>query len=531
MKILFALLLTVVCLPFYSVAQQAGGLDSTFNGDGVVSIKINNLNSAFFRVRLQPDNKSVAFGYLKQSQVDYKAIVVRFAEDGSLDPVFGTDGVVIIDDMDAAGYDGHVLPDGKILITALDFDDHAIKLIRLLPGGAPDPNFGVNGVAAVDLGLYVVIIDKSILLLPDGKIMVLGTHYDFGAPVVEKNFVAKINPDGTLDSNYGTGGVVIIAQQPNTQDIDIRGGGLQPDGKLVLVGGIGNTVPELQWYLTRLNKDGTIDSTFGVDGAVIKNLGSEYAEGAFDVLVLSDGKIVAGGYAQKPPGFHFTILRLHPDGTADNSFGLGGKAQLSMDCCYSSIFGLVQQPDGKLLACGYGTDNLDYLKFAVARFKQNGIVDQTFGDGGKVIVPLEPSSVSHRAVTMALQPDGKILAAGYGDISDGIFTGVLVRLNPETIVSTNLPEAGTIAHLEAFPNPVTDHSFQLTYQLLETTPLTLSLYDFTGQKIATLIDNEWRPAGENKESLQLPRTVFAGQYLLRLETASGSKTLKITTFE
>lgn len=113
MKTLFTLLLAALCLPSYSAAQQAGALDSTFNQDGIVSIKINNLNSAFFRVRLQPDNKRVAFGYLKQNDFDYKAIAVRFAGGGSLDPTFGTDGVVIIEDIDAAGRQNPV--DGNAL--------------------------------------------------------------------------------------------------------------------------------------------------------------------------------------------------------------------------------------------------------------------------------------------------------------------------------------------------------------------------------------------------------------------------------
>lgn len=531
MKNLFALLFAVGYLSFSSTAQTAGSLDSTFSDDGIVSTKINNLNSAFFRVRVQPDNKILAFGLLKQSQVHNNVVVARYAEDGSPDPTFGTGGATIISNINAAAYDGHVLPDGKILITALDFGADVIKLIRLLADGTPDPDFGTNGSVAVNLGLIITFIDRSIMIQPEGKIMVIGTHLDLNSSVPDNNFVVRINSDGTLDTSYGTGGVVIVNQPSNTQDIDIRGGSLQPDGKLVLVGSTGNSISELKWYLTRLKKDGGIDSTFGVSGAVIKDLGSEFAESAFDALVLSDGKIVAGGYAQKPPGFHFTILRLHPDGATDNAFGLGGKAQLSMDCCYSSIFGLVQQPDGKLLACGYGTDDLNYLKFAIARFKPNGIVDQAFGDGGKVIVAMTPSSVGHRAMTMALQSDGKILTAGYGDISDGIFTGVLVRLNPATAVGTDLPEPGTITRVQTHPNPVTGYSFQLTYHLMEATPLTLSLHDFSGRKIATLINNEMRPAGENEEALQLPPTVSSGQYFLRLETASGSKTLKISTFE
>lgn len=531
MKTFFTLLFAAGCLTFTLTAQTAGTLDPTFNGDGMLATKINNLNTAFFRVRVQPDNKSLAFGYLEQSQFYHRALVARYMEDGSPDPTFGTAGVIIFDNMNAAGFDGHILSDGKILVTVLDLENHAIKLVRLHTDGALDTDFGINGVATLEFGLYITTIDKSILMLPDNKILVLGAHIDFGSSVLSKHFVARINADGTPDLSYGTGGLVIVSEQPNTPDIDIKGGGLQPDGKLILAGSIGNTAAELKWYLMRLTKDGAIDSTFGVNGVAVKDLGSEFAEAAFDVLVLSNGKIIAGGYAQKPPGFHFTMLRLHPDGATDNTFGLGGKAQLSMDCCYSSIFGLEQQPDGKILACGYGTDDLAHLKFAIGRFKESGIVDQTFGDGGKVIVALEPSSVSHRALTMALQPDGKILTAGYGNVSDGIFTGVLVRLNPATVVSTDSPGPAAITQLEIYPNPVGDDAFQLRYHLPETTPLTLSLYDIMGQKIATLLDNEMRPAGKNEEWLQLPRPVAQSHYFLRLETAYGNKTLKIITIK
>lgn len=529
MKNLLLLFLLLWFFPGESAAQPAGVLDSTFNQTGIVNLQITFNQTCFLRVRVQPgDDKSVAFGYYRESPVKWRVLVARFLSDGQPDPSFGTNGFAVPKSFNGVGYDGCLLPDGKIMSVARDLENGTLALIRLLPDGKPDQSFGPDGMVEVNLGVYLDVV-TNILVKPDGKILVQATLVDFTSSNWYKDFVAQFHPDGTPDKQYGIDGISLVA---DPDSIVVNGWALQPDGKLIIVGSIGNKVPELQWYISRLDESGMPDASFGDNGVVIKNIGPAFAEGAFDVLPLPDGKILIGGYGEKSGGFHFTLIRLLPDGTTDNTFGLGGKAQASMDCCYSSIFGLLRQSDGKILACGYAASDLDSLQIAMARFKPNGILDQSFADGGRFILKLPGPIASQRAVTMGMQSDGKVMVAGYTDNVDVIHSAVLFRLYPGVIVGTNAPEQRLFAQLAAFPNPLRgDASIQVRYELPAGMPVSFAMYDLAGRPVATLQDRAWRWEGPHTESLNVPARLPAGQYLLRLETAAGNETLRLIKFD
>jgi uncharacterized delta-60 repeat protein len=145
----------------------------------------------------------------------------------------------------------------------------------------------------------------------------------------------------------------------------------------------------------------------------------------------------SGGTTMPPPQ--------GPPGTLDTSFGNGGIAITSFSA-YAAAGAMVVQPDGKIIAAGLSSDNADgsgMTSFSLARYNVNGMLDSSFGNGGKVVTSLGPGHAY--AASVALQSDGKIVAAGSYDT--GVPNGVacaLVRYNADGTVDTGFGVGGSV---------------------------------------------------------------------------------------
>ena len=248
---------------------------------------------------------------------------------------------------------------------------------------------------------------KSVVLQPDGKIVVAGSsNYNFA--------LASYLADGTLDSSFGTGGQVISDFGWTEMISSVT---LQKDGKIIAAGTRG-----YDFILARYLPNGVLDNNFGFSGMVILDLGS--ADFGQSVVIQPDGKILVGGSSNA----NFALVRFQSDGTLDTSFGLGGQTIIdfgSSDYARS----VVLQPDGKIVVAG--SSNFD---FALARHLPNGMLDSSFGYGGKIIMDLGSYDYAGSAT---LQPDGKILVAGYSN-----FNFAVARFLPNGMLDTNFGSAG-----------------------------------------------------------------------------------------
>src|SRR6266511_1932370 len=126
--------------------------------------------------------------------------------------------------------------------------------------------------------------------------------------------------------------------------------------------------------------------------------------GAQALVLQPDGKLVAAGKG----GDHFALVRYNPDGSLDTSFGSGGVVTTAIGAYGDGAFALALQPNGKLVAAGYASPTKFPDYFAVVRYNPDGSVDRTFGADGTVTTP------SGVAEALALQPDGKLVAVGEG---------------------------------------------------------------------------------------------------------------------
>ena len=220
---------------------------------------------------------------------------------------------------------------------------------------------------------------------------------------IRDNDVAPPEPEcvGALDTTFGTEGkatTTAFGGSPSAM-------ALQPDGKIVMVGGAGR----FDFLAARFNADGTLDDGFDSDGKVTTDiLGGFSPEEALGVAVQPDGKIVVAGAGLLSPGT-VLLVRYNPDGSLDQSFGTGGKVISDFGGRASDVTVL---PDGKIVVAGtvfldVGSDSADFL---VARYLADGTPDASFGIGGQLATDF--GNVSNEAQNIVVQPDGKLVVSG-----------------------------------------------------------------------------------------------------------------------
>src|SRR5262245_41732594 len=170
---------------------------------------------------------------------------------------------------------------------------------------------------------------------------------------------------------------------------------------------------------------GALDSSFGQGGKVTTSLGSGYNV-AKALVQQPDGRIVAAGSGSNGSNNDFALARYAPAGALDSSFNGTGKVTTPIGPGGDGAYDLALQPDGKLVAAGtsYNGANDD---FSLARYNPNGSLDSTFNGTGKVTTPI--GAGYEDAYALALQPDGKLVAAGY--TFNGLnYDFALVRYHP-----------------------------------------------------------------------------------------------------
>jgi uncharacterized delta-60 repeat protein len=233
---------------------------------------------------------------------------------------------------------------------------------------------------------------------PDGKIVTAGEALVNGKYLLVST---RMNANGSLDSSYGNGGWMTVDMGGSAAGNAIA---LQPDGKIVIGGtgrGDGGTGP-LALAAVRLKSDGSLDQSFGTGGIATVPIGS--VAQATGIAIQSDGKIVLGG-AAVTDHHRFVVARLNANGSIDSGFGNGGYTTFSPD---GVAWGLVLQPDGRIVLAGEATSGGQRVYMA-ARVRSNGTPDSSFGGGGIAMIPVGSNAWG---MAIARQPDGKLLVTG-----------------------------------------------------------------------------------------------------------------------
>jgi len=415
------------------------------NADGSLDYNFDTssgFNSHVYSLALQSDGKILVGGNFTNYKLSTENYLVRLNSDASIDESFFTAGTNNIVYKVLLSADDKIFLGGKFT----KYNNIAKNsFVKLNIDGSIDDGFTIGS------GANNII--RDIVILADNKIMLAGDFITYNG--VTRNYIAKINENGTLDSTFnpgkGFGGATTSIAQ-------------QSDGKLIIGGAFSVYNNNTKHYISRINLDGSLDTTFnlgnGADGTVRSiavqsdkkmiiagsfnsyndNLNNRIAridaEGNIDkslqsgtgadqlircIAIQSDDKIIVGGDFLTYNNLNKSYLvRLTSTGALDNTFLIGyGPTDQTRE--------VLVQPDGKILICGDFTFFNTKIANHIIRLNSDGTIDTSF----------HPVSGSNNNIyAMQLQSDNKIVIAGTFTTYDGVSRNRIARLNPDGTLDT-----------------------------------------------------------------------------------------------
>ncbi len=256
------------------------------------------------------------------------------------------------------------------------------------------------------------------------------------------NAAAAPATGGFLDPDFGNGGRVIIPL-PGTNQI-ARDVAIQPDGKLIIAGYDKWNTDDHDAILARVNSDGSLDGTFGAGGIVTTAL-SAGDDAIYAIALQSDGKIVAAGLTTENGRSVAVVMRYHPNGVLDTGFGNNGVVTTSLQAEGSLFLSVAVLDDDRIVAGGTlipPAESSSPWAFLLARYQPDGAPDTSLGGNGVVTTTIPSGDLS--SWDMVVQPDGKIVLAGYVRMPTGGTDWALARYNPDGSLDTSFGANGVV---------------------------------------------------------------------------------------
>jgi len=433
----WALLISFLTILPFVAAAAPGDIDPTFGPRGKVTTSFEGFTrDSIFDIAPQTDGKIVVVG-VRDNNSTKDSVIARYNPDGALDISFDNDGFVILSlgtSSDEGALAVAIQTDGKILVagyTVFSTTAYDFAIIRLNTDGSLDSSFGNEGKVFTDFGNNSSDTASAIVIQPDGKFIVVGdtriTFYDFA--------VARYNTDGSLDTSFGTGGKVTT--RVTSQDDVAKDVAIQPDGKIVVAGS--SSPANFNFTVIRYNTDGSLDTSFDGDGFTITPIRVS-TDSCNSVVIQQDGKIVAAGSSRSNTDEDIALVRYNANGSLDTSFDGDGKLITNLGPLNDVIYELLLQPDGKLVAVGVsGSPTWDFI---LVRYNQDGSLDNSFGNSGKVIDHVESNSGAYSATVL---PNGKFLAAGTTSTPGSFFDFAIAKYNSDGTTDTSFGPIGLVS--------------------------------------------------------------------------------------
>jgi uncharacterized delta-60 repeat protein len=455
-----------------AITAQSGSLDLTFDIDGKVITAIGSSDEIASDMALQPDGKILICGYSDNG--DHNEIaVLRYNTNGTLDNTFSTDGIVTTS-IGLSDNKAHALTlqsDGKIVVAGYYYNGSSndFAVLRYNTDGSLDTSFDNDGISTLGFGENTNDRAFDCAIQIDGKIVVVG--YNTVVKGSRDFAVARFNVNGSLDLTFNAVGYVSTLIEEGMDEG--RSVAIQTDGKIVVTG-FSFDFFKREFATVRYNANGSLDTTFDTDGICTTSVGV-VDDAAYDVVLQNDGKIVATGYSSTGSTYEFALVRYNTDGSLDSTFGSEGAVLTAVSDAADVPYALSIAADGKILAAG--TSEYDV---ALVRYNTNGELDATFNTDGIVTTDFDSPLTDDVAEAMLIQPDGKILVAGYADIGGSNLDIVLARYNNNA--TSNLDAHKVFAgEVTIYPNPFNDQT-TLEFQATKHNA-TIQIFDAMGNKL------------------------------------------------
>jgi uncharacterized delta-60 repeat protein len=401
--------------------------DGSFGGFGIVGVPPVSDSDTATGLAFQVDGKIIVSGYCRiNGKVDF--CVRRFNRDGSLDPSFGSAGLVTT--TMGTGFDGAsslvLQPDGKIVVggSCSVGATTQICLARYDTNGTLDSSFGNGGKSFTTLSEFQNDRLYSLALLPDGKLIGAGAcDMTRGGDLCAMRFDAS----GNLDDNFGevdpygnSNYAIIYGNTFSRAGVTASSAfavATDSQGRIVLSAtcNFSDGTPSTRSMIcvARFIQSGQPDNSFGDGGLVTTRLGNtSFDNDASSIAIQSGNRIVVGGTCLISTNYQsMCMIRYNENGTLDTTFNATGSFIGGAGATFGNNTALIAQLDGKLISAGICDNVGRKVRFCFQRVTTDGRADESFAQQG-FSIDSYGANTDYRLSKAALQPDGKIVAAG-----------------------------------------------------------------------------------------------------------------------
>ncbi|MEO5583779.1 MAG: T9SS type A sorting domain-containing protein [Saprospiraceae bacterium] len=479
----------------FNAAGQPGSLDVTFGNDGKVIIYDDWAWTTAHTCKMQTDGKILVGGQSYYGTLSFGWTLYRYLDNGQSDFPFGNEGCVCQGFVGSAGVLGIALQSNQKIVE-LGFWGIESVIKRLNTDGTPDMSFGSNGeVLTNDLW-------NTMEIFQNDKIILIGRAFEDQSL---KPSIGCLDLYGNLDQSFGESGICIIS---DTLIKELYHSTLQYDDKILVLGENNNSN---EFVIARINANGIIDSTFGLDGIFNYEFSSVEIQ-PLDMITDPDDNILIAGNITSVNDLHPFLMRLTPSGLLDSSFNQTGFITDSYGDLLESWSTIAVQKDKKIVVGGISGDSL-----LLCSFLDDGSIDIAFGNSGFI----KDFFGGDRAYIdeICVQDDGKLVAVG---ASDG--DHMVLRYNTAVSIGLDVPET-EIFSFNIYPNPL-QHQAVLEYTLKKSNEVTISLLNIFGQTVDVFIEDKIKEAGKHTESLNFNSSHLPGMYFLKINSDNESKLIK-----
>ncbi len=443
----------LVATPAGASPAGAGTLDPSFGERGVALDRFpddQDLSLGSDQL-LQSDGRTVLLGDARHG-FGLKSGLVRYLPDGSLDQSFGHEGMAVTAfgkrvSIEGAGVERSA--DGGYLVAATrntgttEEPAYTVVTYRYSPTGKLDTTYGAKGLAVLDLGTPAIA--RSTTTDKDGALLIA---VSMAAGQGETGGIVRVAPNGSLDRLYGDHG---IAPMPGSDATRISQVAVDSAGRALLAGTTFRAEPGTEatrQVVARFQADGQVDRSFGTDGRAMTEV-ADINAGAALVIDCADRPVVAGyAIADETAKADFSLVRYTENGERDRDFGDAGISTFPVSQDDDTPAALVTDDQGRILVAGTRwtetpesqlqrpatADGLtasgsrpqaqERSGFELARVSPSGELDQSFGQGGSTVSPLQAGAA---AFSIATSPRHGIQIVGFSFTQDFVYSLTTAR--------------------------------------------------------------------------------------------------------
>ena len=417
-----------------SIAYASDGdLDTSWGGDGVV-VSAHTDSSAAYAIANYPNNRVLVVGSVTDSPAS-RVLINRFLNNGTPDTTCNSTGEYIETVKDAVTSDVVVLADGSFVVagTMQVSNKPTLFLAKFTTTCNLDATFGAAGFAT-----YSAVFGtngRALVIQSDGKIVVVGDEFPTVSDSSDQRIlVTRFSALGILDTSFGNSGAFISSSSEEGQAQDVA---IDSSGRIIFTGSIVGTSAQDAAIVGRLTSGGRLDTTFAIQGYLINEFNGDPRLNA--IAIRPNGNLVAvGTYGGPFPSTQQSpiVVCLTQTGAFDSDCGVNGWAYLptaNSDVYADDVF---VTSDNKILLSGASDDGV--ARPFVMRLNHNGNLDNSFVTLGT----WRGASLIGRMYSLAIQSDGRILAAGGLDAQGTMSVGVVRLANTVVTPSTTTTTTG-----------------------------------------------------------------------------------------